>query len=278
MSNTFSSTLKPASLADGLITIGNNRLAKLNAFTTKFTADRLRPGASLVIPLATGGSVGQSNPTNLESGDGVVGPITVTMTHVTQSFHLSIADRNNGFTLEHLAPVNVNLFADAISDVITPLMTVANFGAAIPVGVAATFNGGSLSPVLAAAKNYRSKNLLLDGGHLAYIAPSDKMSFRLGEEGAWGFDLLAEHNRWTSAASGIVGFSCSPESIAIGAGLPATPDTRALDESGTVTLANGLSVGYKVWFNTATGVQWAMFETMLGAGVGDTTQGKILTT
>ena len=31
-------------------------------------------------------------------------------------------------------------------------------------------------------------------------------------------------------------------------------------------------------FNTATGVQWAMYEIMIGAGAGDTTQAEVLVT
>ena len=183
--------------------------------------------------------------------------------------------------LEDLAQINAQAFSNLLSDVYTAIMTTANYGTAISVGVAATFNFDSLKPVLAAAKNYRAKNLLLDGGHRAYLAPSDKFGFEFSNTGvpAFGFDLLAEQNRWTSAATNAVGFVCSPDALAVATGLPVTPATSQYDMNGSFQLADlGIAVGYKAWFNTATGVQWAMYEIMIGAGAGDTTQAEVLVT
>ena len=90
--NTFSSTLKPDALIDGLIVVANNRLAPLRAFSTLFSADPVRPMAIVQVKKATAGATGQTNPTNLESGDSSVGPISCTMGHKTQSFHVDIPE------------------------------------------------------------------------------------------------------------------------------------------------------------------------------------------
>jgi hypothetical protein len=277
--NTISSTLKPDVLADAVVTVANNRLAPLRAFSRLFSADVMRPGASVQVKKATAGSTGQTNPTNFESGDSTLAPISVTMAHKTQSFQVDASDRNFGFSLEDIALVNAQSFANLLSDVYTAVLTTANYGTGISVGVAATFAADSLKPVLAAAKNYRAKNLLLDGGHLAYLLPTDRESFALGEQGAYGFDLIAEQNRWTSAATNAVGFVCGPDALAIASGMPANPPTGQFDVNGTFTVEElGLTVMYTVWYNTATRVQWASYECMFGAGAGDTTQAEVLVT
>lgn len=278
-SNTVSSTLKPDVLADAVITVANNRLAALNAFSRLFSADTVRPGASVQVKKATSGSTGQTNPTNFESGDSVLDPISVTMAHKTQSFQVSPSDRNYGFMLEDIAQVNAQSFANLLSDVYTALFTTGNYGTATSIGVAATFAADSLKPVLALAKNYRAKNLLLDGGHLAYLLPTDREAFRLGEAGAFGFDLMVEQNRWTSAATNAAGFVCSPDAVAIATALPVNPSSSQFEQVGSFTVAElGLSVLYTNWFNTATRVHWASYEIMFGAGVGDSTQAEVLVT
>lgn len=277
--NTVSSTLKPDVLADAVVTVANNRLAPLRAFSRLFSADVVRPGASVQVKKATAGSTGQTNPTNFESGDSTLAPISVTMAHKTQSFQVDQSDRNYGFSLEDIAQVNAQSFANLLSDVYTAVLTTGNYGTGIPVGVAATFAADSLKPVLASAKNYRAKNLLLDGGHLAYLLPTDRESFALGEQGAYGFDLIAEQNRWTSAATNACGFVCGPDALAIASGMPASPPSGQFDINGTFTVEElGLTVMYTVWFNTATRVQWASYEIMFGAGAGDTTQAEVLVT
>lgn len=276
--NTISSTIKPDALIDQLVVVANNRLAPLAAFSRLFSPDAMRPGATLQVTKATSGSTGQSNPTSWESGDSVLDPISVTLAQKTQSFNISQADANFGFGLDHLAQVNANAFANLLSDVYTAILTTGNYGTAINIGAAAAFDGDGLKPVLAAAKNYTAKNLILDGGHLAYLLPTDKFQFALGEGGAYGFDVIAAQNRWTSAATNAVGFVCSPDALAIGAGAPASTANSQFETYGTFQIAElGLTVLYTVWFNTATRVRWASYEVMFGAAAGDTTQGEVLT-
>ena len=275
--NTISSTIKPDALVDQLVVVANNRLAPLSAFSRLFTVDAMRPGASLAVPKATVGSTGQSNPSSWESGDSTLDVISVSLAHKTQSFQISQSDANYGFGLDHLALVNANAFANLLSDVYTAVMTVANYGATTNIGAAAAFDSDGLKPVLALAKNYTNKNLILDGGHLAYLLPTTREQFNLGEAGAYGFDLIAAQNRWTSAATNAVGFVCGPDALAIGAGAPANVSNSQFETYGTFQIAEiGLTVLYTVWFNTATRIRWASYEVMFGAAAGDTTQAEVL--
>lgn len=277
-SNTVSSTLKPDALIDQLIVVATNRLAPLAAFSRLFTVDTMRPAVAIQVKKATSGSTGLSNPTNWEQGDSVLDPISVTPAHKVKPFQISQSDANYGFTLDDLAAVNANEFASQLSDVYTAILTTANYGTAINIGAAAAFDADGLKPILAASKNYRAKNLILDFGHLAYLLPTDKFQFALGESGAYGFDLIAQQNRWTSAATNAVGFVCAPDALAVAAGMPIMPSSRQFDSVGSIQIADiGLTVMYTSWYNTASRIQWASYEVMFGAGAGDTTQGEVLT-
>lgn len=276
--NTVSSTLKPDALIDQLIVVATNRLAPLGAFSRLFTVDTMRPAVAIQVKKATSGSTGLSNPTNWEQGDSVLDPISVTPAHKVKPFQISQSDANYGFTLDDLAAVNANEFASQLSDVYTAILTTANYGTAINIGAAAAFDADGLKPILAASKNYRAKNLILDFGHLAYLLPTDKFQFALGESGAYGFDLIAQQNRWTSAATNAVGFVCAPDALAVAAGMPIMPSSKQFDSVGSIQIADiGLTVMYTSWYNTASRIQWASYEVMFGAGAGDTTQGEVLT-
>ena len=96
--------------------------------------------------------------------------------------------------------------------------------------------------------------------------------------GRFGFDVIAENNRWTSAETNTVGFVCGPDSIAIAAGLPVGMIAGEFIEQRTVTTNNGLSCLLSVWYSRASRSHMASYDIMFGAAAADTTQAEILTT
>jgi hypothetical protein len=160
------------------------------------------------------------------------------------------------------------------------LLLVANYGATTAIGVASGFDAiNDLPPIFALAKNYGSKNLILDGGHLAFLLPTDKFKFTLGEDGAYGFDLIAEQNRWTGAVANTVGFICDPNAIAVCSGLPIDLPSQEFLELNTVTVEQlGLTVQLCHWFSRAGREHWMSYDVMFGAAAGDTTAAEVLVT
>ena len=218
--NTIDSNLLPDWLADALVVVVHNRLAALRGFSRDFGINRMAPLATVQVRKATVGSTAQQDPTNWESGDSTLAAIGVTMHQESVSFHITNAELNSGHRLANLAQINANKLADVISDRWTALVVTGTYGTALTIGAAASFTSAGLSPIYGAAKNFSVKNLILDGGHLGYLLPTDKFQFRLGEAGAFGFDLIAEQNRWTGATANTVGFICEPNAIAVASGLP----------------------------------------------------------
>ena len=243
----------------------------------------------------TTGSVAQTNATNFESNDdSTLAATTVTVNQITKSFSIQNAELNQGFSLADLAAGSADLFSYGISDVLTALMTSGNYGVPASgagiIGTAANFDSSDLPAILAMAKNYRSKNLILDGGHLARIQFSGLSTAAAGtvampdsrygplNNGRFGFDVIAENNRWTSATANTVGFVCGPDAIAVASGLPVGMIAGEFIEQRAVTTANGLTALLSVWYSRQSRSHYASYDIMFGAAVGDDTQAEILVT
>ena len=283
--NTFTSTLVVDYLADAVITVAATRLALLDGFTRNVGLDNLRPRATVRVKRYTTGSAAQTNATNFETNDdSTLAATTVTVNQISKIFSIQNAELNQGFQLADLAQGSADLFAYGISDVVTALMVSANYDSPTTIGTAANFDTTDLPAILALAKNYRSKNLVLDGGHIARLMFSSAANTfpdgRLAAlaNGRFGFDLIAENNRWTGGIANLAGFVCGPDAIAIAAGLPVGMIAGEFLEQRTVTTNNGLSCLLSVWYSRASRSHFASYDIMFGAGVGDATQGELLIT
>jgi ATP-dependent Clp endopeptidase proteolytic subunit ClpP len=283
--NTFTSTLVVDYLADAVITIATNKLAMLDGFSRNVGLDNLRPRATVRVKRFTTGSVAQTNTSNFETNDdSTLAATTVSVNQITKSFSLTQQELNQGFQLADLALGSADLFANGISDVVTALMIAGNYDSPVTIGTAANFDTSDLPAILALAKNYRSKSLILDGGHLArlqFSAASNTFPdgrYAALANGKFGFDLIAENNRWTSAVANTVGFVCGPDAIAIASGLPVGMIAGEFIEQRVVTTANGLSALLSVWYSRSTRSHYASYDIMFGAGVGDATQAEVLVT
>jgi len=283
--NTFASGLVVDYLADAVITVAATRLALVSAFSRNVGLDNLRPRASVQVKKYTTGTAAQTNPTSWETNnDSTLAATAVTVNQISKNFTVTQQELNQGFMLSDLAAGSADLFAYGISDVLTALMVSGNYGAATVIGTAANFDTSDLPAILALAKNYRSKNLILDGGHIArlqFSAASNTFPdsrLELLANGRFGFDVVAENNRWTSAETNTAGFVCGPDAIAIASGLPVGMIAGEFLEQRAVTTANGLSCLLSVWYSRATRSHMASYDIMFGAAAADTTQAEVLVT
>ena len=283
--NTFASGLVVDYLADAVITVAATRLALVSAFSRNVGLDNLRPRASVQVKKYTTGTAAQTNPTSWETNnDSTLAATAVTVNQISKNFTVTQQELNQGFMLSDLAAGSADLFAYGISDVLTALMVSGNYGAATVIGTAANFDTSDLPAILALAKNYRSKNLILDGGHIARLQfSSASNTFPDGRleslaNGRFGFDVVAENNRWTSAEANTAGFVCGPDAIAIASGLPVGMIAGEFLEQRAVTTANGLSCLLSVWYSRASRAHMASYDIMFGAAAADTTQAEVLVT
>jgi ATP-dependent Clp endopeptidase proteolytic subunit ClpP len=285
--NTFAAGLIVDYLADAVITEMATKLAMVGGFTRNVGLDNLRPKATVQVKkfVQSGASATVDNATNFEtSNDSQLDAVSVTVNQISKLFTVTQAELNQGFALADLAAGSADVFALGISKKITAVMTAANYGAGTTIGTAANFDTSDLPAILALAKNYRQKLLLLDGGHLARLqfsaAANTFPDARYGplNNGFFGFNNILEQNDWTGAIANTAGFVCGQDAIAIAAGLPVGMIAGEFIEQRTVESTNGLSVLLSVWYSRSTRSHMASYDIMFGAAAADKTQAEVLIT
>jgi hypothetical protein len=291
--NTFASGLVVDYLADAVITVATSKLAMVSGFTRNVGLDNLRPRATVQVKKFTTGDATVDNASNFEDGaanQSTLAATSVTVNQITKTFTVTQQELNQGFALSDLAQGSAEIFALGISKKITAQMTAALFGAGTVIGTAANFDSSDIPAILALAKNYRQKLLLLDGGHMARLMFSGQLTAAAGtnpfpdsrygplNNGYFGFANVLEQNDWTSAIANTVGFVCGQDAIAVASGLPVGMIAGEFLEQRTVELSNGLSVLLSVWYSRASRAHMASYDIMFGAAAADTTQAEVLIT
>lgn len=285
--NTFAAGLVVDYLADAVITVATTKLALIAGFTRNVGLDNLRPRATVQVKKFTAGDATVDNASNFEDGaanQSTLAATAVTVNQITKTFTVTQQELNQGFAISDLAMGSAEIFALGISKKVTAQMTAALFGAGTVIGTAANFDSSDLPAILALAKNYRQKLLLLDGGHLARIgfagAATSFPDARYGplNNGFFGFNNILEQNDYTGAIANSVGFVCGQDAIAVASGLPVGMIAGEFVEQRTVELSNGLSVLLTVWYSRSTRAHMASYDIMFGAAAADTTQAEVLIT
>jgi len=291
--NTFTGSLVVDYLADAIITVATSKLAMISSFTRNVGLDNLRPRAKVQVKKFTSGDDVVPNATNFEDSavnNSVLAATEVTVQQLTKTFTVTQQELNQGFAISDLAQGSAEIFALGISKKVTAQMTTALFGTPVVIGTGAAFDSSDLPAILALAKNYRNKLLLLDGGHLARLMFSGQFTASAGtnpfpdsrygplNNGYFGFANILEQNDWTGASTNAAGFVCGQDAIAIASGLPVGMIAGEFVEQRSVDLSNGLSVLLSVWYSRATRAHMASYDIMFGAAAADTTQAEVLTT
>lgn len=276
--NTISSSLYPNIAIDKGVDVLSSRLAPLSMFTTDFSLDAMRPMVPVVLWENTAGPTVQTNPTDFTAGNSTLAPITVTPARITATVQMTDVQFNRGFKLSQLAYQQSLNMSYAINDVVTALFLVGTFGTALTVGTAANFTADDLGQVLAAAKDYTVKNLWLDGGHLGYLLPTNRFSFAIGENGAYGFDSIVSNSRWTGATANTCGLVFDPRAIVCTSGLSAEAPVKQYESLGTLQLANGMGIRLWAWWDPNTQIMYSMMDIIFGAAVSDATAAELLIT
>jgi len=291
--NTFAAGLVVDYLADAVITVATTKLAMIAGFTRNVGLDNLRPRATVQVKKFTTGDATVDNASNFEDGaanQSTLAATSVTVNQITKTFTVTQQELNQGFAISDLAMGSAEIFALGISKKVTAQMTAALFGAGTVIGTAANFDSSDLPAILALAKNYRQKLLLLDGGHLARLMFSGQFTAAAGtnpfpdsrygplNNGYFGFANILEQNDYTGAIANTAGFVCGQDAIAVASGLPVGMIAGEFVEQRTVELSNGLSVLLTVWYSRSTRAHMASYDIMFGAAAADTTQAEVLIT
>lgn len=274
MSNSIDAGLVANAISDRAQKTLANRLASLSLFSSDFSDAVKKPKETVNVRLVTAGSTTQVNPTSFNSiGGGTEGMASVALDHVYQPFGVEIGDIQNGHKLEHLIDINLDALADKIWALVTANITVANFGAATvaPATTTTKLADGDLPKLWAAVSKSTRKGLVVSPTIYSNLIPTSTTSLKL-EAGSFGFDNGIYYANQFSGQTRLVGFSCSPEAIALASASPALDHVRGqMLVSDVVMLEQlGLNVYYNVWADPNTRSIIASAELMFGSAKGIT--------
>lgn len=276
MSNTYDADLVIDRLSDQAITVLQNRLSPLRAFSRNFGVDTMRPRATVQVEKSGTAATPARNPTTYESGDTTNTNVAVTVDERTVSFHLSSQEIMQGHQLETKAENNLRGLCDDLFDLtsygINTLLATGTYGAAVVTTAQASMAASDLKTGWASIAKASERHVVLDSTAFAQFLPTNRESFVPGS-GAYGFDGMHLQTNWTNVGTtGVKGFFCSPNAIAVAAGLPEIHPAieNQLEAMRVVTVEDlGLSVQVCLWGSTATRALWTSYGVMFGAAAGD---------
>jgi hypothetical protein len=211
-----------------------------------------------------------ANP-DFTAGDATLAPSSITHTLFTQPFGISQADYDDGARLEWLVQLNAQTIAAAISDQLSSVLTVANFGSAIVKKTAANFGVTDFEAMYSAVPT-RDRAIVLDTSYFARVKPL-----------SWcppGFSNVLEHTRWSAADTNVHGFVGDPRAIIVSYSAPTLfqPNKRKVMAEITFMIPQiGLQGTLSTYYLLSSRQLMGAISLYMGATVGDSNALKLLT-
>ena len=261
MANTLDTL--PDVLADrGVTTLNDRALTSLDVFTSDFSAGLVDPKRNMHISVTTDAPDAVLNPTNFTGGDSTVEAAVVTMTQISQQFHLTNAELQDGHTVNKIVDKNWQKFTNKISEQAMIPITAANFAKKVVVATDADIDIADIKEAVKLLPGASERNAVLDWGYFIELTPENRDQFT-NADGYAGLDKLRGGNM-TGAEAGVKGFVCDPNAIALAARVP-YPAGGAV-ESRTFTIPNlGLTCQANVFVDGTTRNVNLSYDVCLGA-------------
>jgi hypothetical protein len=257
------------------------KLAPLNAFSRDFSADTSRKGDAVIVPLISGVTATTFN-NSYEVGGGAINFATVTMDkHRIASVDLTDVQvaNSSAAVLDNLAIQAGEALAKIVLQDIFSVITTANFGAALLTTASANY---TITQIGALRKKMAQNDVPTD--RLSFISDCDIYTALLTSSGVaqalnyggaeavrdgqiprlLGASIYESNVIPANGLTKLGGFIAHPDSIALAMRYlaPQAPGEYLAAEQ--VVASNGISMGYRRHFNTATGKHYANFECLFG--------------
>lgn len=282
MANSLDATLVNTVLAQKAISKVQEKLAYIKAFTTDFSDEvRDRRSLTLNVPVLSGASAVQVNPTDFESGDTGSVNAPVTLSHISKSFYITSADLNSGTRLESLANINMQVVTNKIESMIFALMTTSNYTSALTGITAGALSVANLQTLWGAIPGDNKIAILKDTEFKNFLGTNNESYDIVRTKSGYGFDYFDRSgNGFASAGTKVVGFGCNPNAIVMAAAIPEmTSQVADLIDSQLIEVPElGLYIQSNLWGSSKTRQTWGSFDLLFGAAAADKTAGKLVVT
>jgi len=266
-------------------------LAGVMTYSTNFSAEARSKSESVTSRIITAMSAGAFGG-DYESGDTTTTEVVITLDqHSYRAFHSTDVEASK--TSVDVAIMQAeeagNSVALAVQDYVWDLFLATTYGdtSADKITVAAgSFDVDDVADLAKLADDANMpenrRALFLNNAYMAALRKDNAIqdasalgSDQVIREGAVGRILGADVYRTnviptTVAAENTVGWMSDPSCIAIAA-RPVVPQGDNLEFEIVTDPETGLSLGFRSWYNTKTGIKWGSFECLYGAKAAQTT-------
>jgi hypothetical protein len=257
------------------------KLAPLNAFTRDFSGETARKGDAVIVPLISGITATTFN-NSYEVGGGTINFATITVDkHRIASVDLTDVQvaNSSAAVIDNLAIQAGEALAKIVLQDIFSTITTTNFGAAVLTTASANY---SITQVGALRKTLAARDVPTD--RLSLIADADIYNALLTSNGVaqalnyggaeavrdgmiprlLGLSVYESNVIPANGLTKLAAFAVHPDSIALAMRYlaPQAPGEYLAAEQ--VVASNGISMGYRRHYNTATGKHFANFECLFG--------------
>jgi len=266
-------------LADRFIVKLGEEFAPHRAFSLEAIPGGVPTGRNTIeVEISNDASDVQTNSTNYQThvgSDNAAASITVSEYSI--SWIITSQEQLQGQRFATGPGRNAQALAETVWGAVNTLLQAATFTNTVTPVVQASFGATNRQELWGSVKNGSEPiHLVLDKTALSSMLPSDKNSFQMSTEGAYGFDGIHCQTWWDNAETNAYGFACTPQAMVVHHGIPLRSPavTEAINNTGrieTLQIPGGLEVELAVWADTSSRAQYASLALCYGVAVADAT-------
>jgi len=264
-------------LADRFIVKLGNEFAPHRAFSLEAIPGGVPTGTNEIqVEVSKDASAVQTNSTNYQTNVGSDNNnAAIEVKEYSVSWVITSPEQLQGHRFATGPGRNAQALSETVWGAVNTLLQAATFTNTVSAVTEATFGATNRQALWASVNNGTEPiHLVLDKTALSSMLPSDKNSFQLSTEGAYGFDGIHGQTYWTNAETNAYGFACSPQAMVVHHGVPLRPPAvrDAINNTGrieTLQIPGGLEVELAVWADTESRAQYASLALCYGIAVAD---------
>ena len=266
-------------LADRFIVKLGEEFAPHRAFSLEAIPGGVPTGRNTIqVEISKDASSVQTNSTDYQTNVGSDNNnAAITVSEYSVSWMISSQEQLQGQRFATGPGRNAQALAETVWGAVNTLLQAATFTNTVDTIAQGSFGATNRQELWGSVKNGSEPiHLVLDKTALSSMLPSDKNSFQMSTEGAYGFDGIHCQTYWTNAETNAYGFACTPQAMVVHHGVPLRSPavTDAINNTGrieTLQIPGGLEVELAVWADTASRAQYASLALCYGIAVADAT-------
>ncbi len=210
--------------------------------------------------------------------------VAVAVNELWASQEITAAEQLLGIPYNTAVPALVQSIGQGVWDDTTAIILTGTYGSAVSGGAAGSFSVANSATMLTSIDS-NNVSLLVENVEADSFVPSDRNSFQMADEGAYGFAGIHKVSNFTGATADTMAFACSPEAAVTVIGPPKRDPrvTAQMQAAGQVEILNipqlgpGADAELFVWVDTQTKSLWIGLSMCYGITAADPNAGTLAT-